>query len=60
MQSISPGVVDTEILTDSIRGAAEQTMLKAEDISQAVLFTLATPPHMQVHEMTIKPVGELF
>lgn len=60
MQSISPGVVDTEILTDSIRGAAEQTMLKAEDISRAVLFTLATPPHMQVHEMTIKPVGELF
>ncbi|KAH8416554.1 hypothetical protein KR222_009021 [Zaprionus bogoriensis] len=57
--SISPGVVDTEIVPDSIRDAATSNMLRSEDISRAVLFTLATPPHMQVHEMIIKPVGEL-
>ncbi|KAH8411618.1 hypothetical protein KR215_007496 [Drosophila sulfurigaster] len=57
--SVSPGVVDTEIVPDDLRTSASDTMLKAEDISQAVLFTLSTPPHMQVHEITIKPVGEL-
>ncbi|EDV99767.1 farnesol dehydrogenase [Drosophila grimshawi] len=58
--SISPGVVDTEILPDSFREAVGKTMLRPQDISQAVMFTLSTPPHMQVHEMIIKPVGEMF
>ncbi|XP_034489967.1 farnesol dehydrogenase-like [Drosophila innubila] len=57
--SVSPGVVDTEIVPDALRDVANQTMLKAEDISRAVLFTLSTPPNMQVHEMIIKPTGEL-
>ncbi|KAH8284266.1 hypothetical protein KR044_007774, partial [Drosophila immigrans] len=57
--SVSPGVVDTEIVPDEVRDVASDTMLKAEDISQAVLFSLSTPPHMQIHEITIKPVGEL-
>ncbi|XP_023171950.2 farnesol dehydrogenase [Drosophila hydei] len=57
--SISPGVTDTEILPDCIRTACRKTMLNSEDISSAVLFTLATPPHMQIHEMIIKPVGEI-
>lgn len=29
--------------------------LNAEDISQAVLYALATPEHVQVHEITIRP-----
>ncbi|KAH8284268.1 hypothetical protein KR044_007780 [Drosophila immigrans] len=58
--SISPGIVDTEILPDAVRNAVQQTMLRAEDVAQAVNFALATPPHMQVHEMIIKPVGEIF
>lgn len=33
--------------------------LQAEDVSEAVLFALGTPPHAQIHELTIKPVGEL-
>ncbi|EDW07451.1 farnesol dehydrogenase [Drosophila mojavensis] len=57
--SISPGVTDTEILPDCIRKVSNKTMLNAKDISSAVMFTLATPPHMQVHEMIIKPVGEI-
>lgn len=51
--------MDTDIVPDEVRTSANDTMLKAEDISRAVLFTLSTPPHMQVHEMIIKPVGEL-
>lgn len=60
VQSISPGMVDTEIVPDHVRAVVGETMLRSEDISQAVLFTLATPPNMQVHEMIIKPIGELF
>lgn len=29
--------------------------LNAADISQAVLYALATPEHVQVHEITIQP-----
>lgn len=53
-------MVDTDIVPDNMRSSGSETMLKAEDISQAVLFTLATPPRMQVHEIIVKPVGELY
>ncbi|KAH8421290.1 hypothetical protein KR009_000301 [Drosophila setifemur] len=56
--SISPGVVDTEILPDSIRNAIKDRMLHSEDISQGVLYAISTAPHVQVHELTIKPIGE--
>lgn len=29
--------------------------LNPEDISQAVIYTLATPEHVQVHEITVRP-----
>lgn len=29
--------------------------LKPDDISQAVLYTLGTPEHVQVHEITVRP-----
>lgn len=60
MQSISPGAVDTEIIPDNIRGLLGDTLLKSEDISSGVLYAISTPPHVQIHEMTIKPVGEMF
>ncbi|XP_062565654.1 farnesol dehydrogenase-like [Armigeres subalbatus] len=55
--SISPGAVKTEILelTD-----VKIPLLNAEDVAQAVVYVLSTPPHVQVHELTIKPVGERF
>ncbi|XP_034649905.1 farnesol dehydrogenase [Drosophila subobscura] len=56
--SISPGVVDTEILPDSIRDAISGRMLHSADIAQAVLYAVGTPPHVQVHEIIIKPMGE--
>lgn len=34
--------------------------LGADDISSAVLYCLATPQHVQVHEMMIRPMGEMF
>jgi len=58
--SISPGVVRTEILSPEVSSIKGLAFLEAEDISQAVLYVLGTPPHVQVHELTIKPVGEPF
>ncbi|XP_055845279.1 farnesol dehydrogenase-like [Episyrphus balteatus] len=58
--SVSPGVVDTEIfpdhLIDIIR--ANMEMLAPKDVSGAVLYALAAPPNVQIHDVIIKPVGE--
>ncbi|KAM7349319.1 farnesol dehydrogenase-like [Cochliomyia hominivorax] len=58
--SISPGAVDTEIIDESIKNTLKGTILKAEDVASGVLYAISTPPHVQIHEMIIKPVGELF
>lgn len=59
-QSISPGAVDTEIISDDVKKLVKGTILKSEDISSGVLYAISTPPHVQIHEMIIKPVGEIF
>ncbi|XP_068911858.1 farnesol dehydrogenase-like [Tenebrio molitor] len=63
--SISPGLVRTEFQDgfpdDGTKEAVSQMpALKPEDIAEAVLYILSTPPHVQVHELTIHPLGELF
>ncbi|XP_062558600.1 farnesol dehydrogenase-like [Armigeres subalbatus] len=57
--SISPGVVRTEIVPESFIEQGHP-MLESEDISEAVLYVLGTPPRVQIHEVIIKPVGETF
>ncbi|XP_037935024.1 farnesol dehydrogenase-like [Teleopsis dalmanni] len=58
--SISPGLVSTEIVPDMYKEMMADRILQSEDISNAVLFAISTPPHVQIHELTIKPVGEMF
>ncbi|KAL3282661.1 hypothetical protein HHI36_005836 [Cryptolaemus montrouzieri] len=58
--SISPGLVKTEIFAaaggvDS--GIDKAPALNAGDIADAVIYTLSTPPHVQVHEIMVKPLG---
>ncbi|XP_068158772.1 farnesol dehydrogenase [Drosophila tropicalis] len=55
--SISPGLVDTELVPQQYKTLP---MLQAEDVANAIMYALATPPHVQVHELTIKPMGEPF
>ncbi|XP_055914424.1 farnesol dehydrogenase-like [Eupeodes corollae] len=56
--SISPGVVQTEMAVANVfEGIA--AYLQPEDVSQAVMFAISTPPHVQIHEIIVKPVGEL-
>lgn len=47
-QSISPGAVETEILTPQLAESLKDCMLKSEDISAAVMYVLGTPPNVQV------------
>ncbi|KAH8243561.1 hypothetical protein KR032_008604 [Drosophila birchii] len=59
--SISPGVVDTEIVDETIREIVPDfPMLRAEDVADAVSYCIQTPPNVQIHELTIKPIGETF
>ncbi|XP_036334599.1 farnesol dehydrogenase-like [Rhagoletis pomonella] len=59
--SISPGAVDTEIISEEMKVIIENApFLKGEDVADALLYCLQTPPHVQIHELTIKPVGEMF
>lgn len=55
-------MVDTEIF--KVSGIQELSklkklpMLSPTDISQAILYMLSVPEHVQIHELIIKPVGE--
>ncbi|XP_036327260.1 farnesol dehydrogenase-like [Rhagoletis pomonella] len=53
--SVSPGLVDTELVPEYYKKSAPP-ILKPKDVSSCILFTLSTPPHMQVHEITVKPL----
>lgn len=60
--SISPGLVrSTEIFKAAgaeIKGTeVEGIALNPEDVSYAVIYALSSPPHVQVHEVTLKPIG---
>ncbi|XP_055624431.1 farnesol dehydrogenase-like [Toxorhynchites rutilus septentrionalis] len=55
--SISPGAVRTDMLPKE-GWAADIATLQPEDIADAIVYVLGTPPHVQIHELTIKPVGE--
>ncbi|XP_058834737.1 farnesol dehydrogenase-like [Topomyia yanbarensis] len=57
--SISPGVVKTEIIPADVV-ATGMPFLESEDIAEAVLYVVGTPPRVQIHELTIKPIGEIF
>ncbi|XP_072386596.1 farnesol dehydrogenase-like [Diabrotica undecimpunctata] len=64
ISSISPGFVDTEIIADMKNNDEFKrivpTLLNPEDIADAIVYALSTPPHVQVHELTIKPIGEKY
>lgn len=55
--SISPGVVKTPIYNND-EYLDNTPHLLTEDVSNVVLYVLGTPPHVQVHELMIRPLGE--
>ncbi|XP_068157114.1 farnesol dehydrogenase-like [Drosophila tropicalis] len=59
--SVSPGAVDTEIVTDEVKERSPDfAMLRSEDVADAVTYCIQTPPNVQIHELIIKPIGEKF
>ncbi|KAL1399294.1 hypothetical protein pipiens_008325 [Culex pipiens pipiens] len=58
--SISPGVVKTDMVPNEMQKDQNLPMLEAEDIAAAVVYAVGTPPRVQIHELTIRPVGENF
>ncbi|XP_075157209.1 farnesol dehydrogenase-like [Haematobia irritans] len=58
--SISPGAVATDMISDGLKKKLGESILSPHDIGNAVLYTLSTPPHVQIHEIIIKPVGEIY
>ncbi|KAF2894952.1 hypothetical protein ILUMI_11220 [Ignelater luminosus] len=66
--SISPGCVRTEIVQTNLLSelpeiaefAKKLPLLEPNDVAEAVMYVLATPPHVQVHELMIQPVGQPF
>ncbi|XP_032296447.1 farnesol dehydrogenase [Drosophila virilis] len=62
VSTISPGIVDTDILPEQLQAVIKQhmPMLRAEDVADAILWTIGTPANVQVQNITIKPQGEKF
>jgi len=65
--SLSPGLVRTEILDAAhLRTVTSHDIfsgnpsLDPQDIADAVLYVLGTPPHVQIHELTIIPTGQKY
>ncbi|KAJ8913326.1 hypothetical protein NQ315_013296 [Exocentrus adspersus] len=62
--NVSPGLVDTEIIGAAKESPAfkeiiaNQAILFPEDIADGVVYALSTPPHVQIQELTIRPVTE--
>lgn len=60
LQSVSPGAVDTEIMPPSFKNILEFATLKPEDVSNAVVYCISTPPNVQIHELFLRPLHERF
>jgi NADP-dependent 3-hydroxy acid dehydrogenase YdfG len=65
VSAISPGFVETEFAEkfhDSAERARETygryKTLQAQDVANAVVYLLAQPPHVQVHDMLIRPTQQ--
>ncbi|CAB3371180.1 Hypothetical predicted protein [Cloeon dipterum] len=65
--NVSPGFVKTDwwmanglSKEESEKMYAENPSLEPEDVANAVQYALGCPPHVQIHQLTIQPVGEHF
>ncbi|XP_018576645.1 farnesol dehydrogenase isoform X2 [Anoplophora glabripennis] len=59
--SISPGPTDTDMLPDFMTSDKsyyeEKKIIEPENIADAVVYALSTPPHVQIQELTVTPVN---
>ncbi|XP_065365970.1 farnesol dehydrogenase-like [Calliphora vicina] len=57
--SISPGLVDTELISEEQKKICRGIILQPEDVSRAVMFAVTSPPHVHIFELIIKPMGDI-
>lgn len=63
LQNLSPGYVITDLVERAVDKKGSLTgipALRAEDVADAVAYVIATPAHVQITQLTIKPLGEPF
>ncbi|KAF5288868.1 hypothetical protein FQA39_LY03747 [Lamprigera yunnana] len=72
ISSVSPGFVRTDMIKAAFDRCdlhyneadfpkiANSVPLTLEDVAGSVVYCLGTLPHVQVHDIIIKPIGELF
>ena len=63
VSNIYPGEIDTPILKvrpNPVSEAHRATMLKPEDVAEAVLFVASLPPRVSVPELVIKPTSQMY
>ncbi|XP_064214547.1 farnesol dehydrogenase [Tribolium castaneum] len=62
--SISPGIVISDFQEGFCKDGTLEAMrsgpvLYPEDVAEAIVYTLSTPPHVQVHDIFMHPLGEM-
>ncbi|XP_062516040.1 dehydrogenase/reductase SDR family member 11-like [Corticium candelabrum] len=65
---ICPGLVRTEfqgrLLGDMAKGeelyASQEQILEADDIASLVVTILQTPPHVQIHDILVRPTAQVY
>ena len=64
---VEPGFVETELLEHNagyVQDAAQKLkdemgqVLRAEDIADAIVHSLAAPPHVSINEVLVRPTGQ--
>src|SRR5262249_50184430 len=63
VSSLSPGYVETEFAhVFAGPGAApakqEIKVLEAEDVARAIVWVLSQPPHVEIHDVLVRPTGQ--
>ncbi|RZF36995.1 hypothetical protein LSTR_LSTR004683 [Laodelphax striatellus] len=62
--NLSPGLVDTDILDAGgwdafkVEAFAAAPKLKPEEVADAIVYALSTPPGVQISELTVRPCLE--
>ncbi|XP_069686892.1 dehydrogenase/reductase SDR family member 11-like isoform X2 [Periplaneta americana] len=62
--NISPGLVKSNIFKNCIGPDTHEAVYKRpsldpSDVASAIEYALSTPPHVQVHEIIVKPMGSM-
>ncbi len=67
MGEISPGLVETEFAAAHMKSSSDASRLyrsnptlQAADVTRAVLYMVMSPPHVEVHDILVRPTAQKF